>query len=381
MKKKFIWKWLVWLGWLLNAAVLHLFGNNAATLTILILSIVIPFLIAIPTLWLAGHIQVDLVVPSKGRLNEEMTGYIQVRRSRLFPVAKVSCTICCENKFTGECLETMLICKAKKSKASKIPFCFTTTHCGTIQVSVSELIAYDLFGLFIRTFPITTQSNIVIAPDVFSIDICLAEDSVIPSESTDYSMTKSGNDSSETYSIREYVPGDSIRSIHWKLSQKTDKLMVREYGLPISNQILLLLAPLQNVTAGQLHIMAEAFFSLSSALVQQGVSHTLAWRDSQANALVFSCIEGNEDLEVVLPLLLGSPVYACSEIALEEANSRLQAFSHVVVIGGGFQDNSNVEGRVTLLVPSSEIVGVPNGCYSVTFSENGYRQELNVLEI
>ncbi|MCQ2538114.1 MAG: DUF58 domain-containing protein [Lachnospiraceae bacterium] len=41
------------------------------------------------------------------------------------------------------------------------------------------------------------------------------------------------NDPSEAYGIREYVPGDSIKSIHWKLSEKTGKTMVREYGMPV----------------------------------------------------------------------------------------------------------------------------------------------------
>lgn len=37
-----------------------------------------------------------------------------------------------------------------------------------------------------------------------------------------------GDDPGETYDIREYRSGDSIRQIHWKLSGKLDDIMIRE---------------------------------------------------------------------------------------------------------------------------------------------------------
>lgn len=40
-------------------------------------------------------------------------------------------------------------------------------------------------------------------------------------------MTKPGSDSGETFAVREYVPDGSIKNIHWKLSQKQDKLMAQ----------------------------------------------------------------------------------------------------------------------------------------------------------
>lgn len=46
----------------------------------------------------------------------------------------------------------------------------------------------------------------------------------------DSGLTRSrkGTDASEMFDIRSYVPGDDIRSIHWKLSGKTDELIVRQ---------------------------------------------------------------------------------------------------------------------------------------------------------
>ncbi len=41
---------------------------------------------------------------------------------------------------------------------------------------------------------------------------------------------KAGFDPSETFSIRDYKEGDRMKSIHWKLSYKLDRIMVRDPG-------------------------------------------------------------------------------------------------------------------------------------------------------
>lgn len=42
------------------------------------------------------------------------------------------------------------------------------------------------------------------------------------------SVNRKGSDASEVFDLRTYQPGDDIHTIHWKLSQKTDELLVRE---------------------------------------------------------------------------------------------------------------------------------------------------------
>ena len=53
-------------------------------------------------------------------------------------------------------------------------------------------------------------------------------------------QNRKGNDPSEMFDIREYVPGDDIRSIHWKLSGKTDQLILRESSEPSHYNMVLL---------------------------------------------------------------------------------------------------------------------------------------------
>ncbi|MFR3948816.1 MAG: DUF58 domain-containing protein [Ruminococcus sp.] len=38
--------------------------------------------------------------------------------------------------------------------------------------------------------------------------------------------------------MREYQEGDSIRQIHWKLTGKLDKMMIRQRSFPVDDTVL-----------------------------------------------------------------------------------------------------------------------------------------------
>ena len=58
--------------------------------------------------------------------------------------------------------------------------------------------------------------------------------------------TQTGNVSSNVTDLREYRPGDRLQKIHWKLSAKIDKLMVKENEASASHQFYVLLELYRN---------------------------------------------------------------------------------------------------------------------------------------
>ncbi|WP_418569243.1 DUF58 domain-containing protein [Hominenteromicrobium sp.] len=83
------------------------------------------------------------------------------------------------------------------------------------------------------------------------------------------------------FDLREYVPGDDVRSIHWKLSGKTDTLILRQASDPSLYNIVLLMdfgiekngepTPLEELNAA-----AAVAAAVGTQLVQQHITFSAA---------------------------------------------------------------------------------------------------------
>jgi hypothetical protein len=140
--------------------------------------------------------------------------------------------------FTTACImlpdDVGVRCTEGYVKMSLTPFggCFinknvTFRYRGSYALGVGDLYISDLFRLFNLRKTENVYSTVTVYPrklefenpPVYSItDIPSDTASAVP-----------GADRSEQSGIREYVPGDSLKSIHWKLSSKTQDLQVREF--------------------------------------------------------------------------------------------------------------------------------------------------------
>ena len=85
----------------------------------------------------------------------------------------------------------------------------------------------------------TEMPGCMIPPETFPVEI--VRDSIpVPSQSAEPEpLGLPGNDFSEIYSLRGYEPGDDVKRIHWKLTEKTDEVLVREGSRPQEDEVLL----------------------------------------------------------------------------------------------------------------------------------------------
>jgi len=272
--------------WAVLAAILHLFGNNVGTFAILVTSVVLPIVSGLALLVAVrlGRFEVEIrssclgvAYPAKG---DVITCVLDVQRGRIASIFPISCTLACENRFTGEVETGIYIVPGGV-------FTVHTTHCGVLEVRVEEGRVYDPLGIFSRRVKTGPVLHIIIPPVGAPVDIPLY-DTVPMLDSDEYATNKAGLDVSETYAIREYIPGDPIRSIHWKLSEKLDKTMVREFGLPIGNAVLLVLdtAGGESVSAAGWDATAELFFSVADVLVAEGKHTSLSWHSAERGGYI-----------------------------------------------------------------------------------------------
>ena len=131
-------------------------------------------------------------------------------------------------------IEGQVICKKMQNiKLSLAPFSrhdlefkIELFYRGVYDVGVSSIKISDLLGLFTYTVYPPEKKTILVKPRIMQkyssdeITVKINEGE----QSKEYN--DSGND--EVVNIREYVYGDSFRKIHWNLSSKLDKLMIKE---------------------------------------------------------------------------------------------------------------------------------------------------------
>ena len=109
-----------------------------------------------------------------------------------------------------------------------------TAHCGGITVTPEKVRVLDYLGLF--SFPVknTSQKIVRIRP------LPLAVDDLPPI--TQYAARawkpKFGGGYAENHELRPYRPGDNLNQIHWKLTAKTGKWMLREPMEPQRGKLL-----------------------------------------------------------------------------------------------------------------------------------------------
>lgn len=164
---------------------------------------------------------------------------------------------------------------------------------------------YDAFGLIGIRCKCNEAAYMTVQPDTFEQAVILRENFNSIEESDIYSQERPGSDLTETYQIREYVPGDSPRQIHWKLSNKFDKLIVRDPALPITRNVLIFWERTGESGSPELiDAQAESVVSLCRSLLEQSIQFSIGWNDTDRNLCIIYEIHDMDELVGIIPRLM-----------------------------------------------------------------------------
>ncbi len=106
----------------------------------------------------------------------------------------------------------------------EVSFCYR----GLYEIGVSELYISDMLRLFRLKVEVDNYSNVLVYPRYLDIK---AKDHHAYTELPSAHAPIKANEIAEAANIREYRMGDSQKSIHWKLSSKTEELQVKDYSI------------------------------------------------------------------------------------------------------------------------------------------------------
>jgi uncharacterized protein (DUF58 family) len=181
-------------------------------------------LLLLAALYLIGRtaLEVDLLLPAtQVVVGDRAVGRISVtnpRRVRVFG-ATVEIPV-------GDQLADVTIPGLAPGATESREFLIPTAHRGVVAVGPARTVRADPVGLVRRELVWTARSQVFVHPLTIAI----------PSMSTGFVRDLEGSPTRDLttsdvsfHALREYLPGDERRSIHWKSTARTGRFMVRQF--------------------------------------------------------------------------------------------------------------------------------------------------------
>ncbi|MBQ5816628.1 MAG: DUF58 domain-containing protein, partial [Oscillospiraceae bacterium] len=182
---------------------------------------------------------------------------------------------------------------------------------GNVEIYVPKAKVFDYFGIFSLPVKIKKRYTVTFLPKITQLEVGVNQNIHSLSESNLFSKHKPGDDPSEVFAIRDYVPGDKPNHIHWKLSSKQDSLIVKDYSLPISKSVMLMpeLCIASSADAKLIDTVLEVVTSISHCLIEGEIAHSIGWYNPRDNVYCSQEINGYDGLYATLRLIFDSAKY------------------------------------------------------------------------
>lgn len=215
------------------------------------------------------ELELELQAPAVAEKGKPFTVQLNILKKSRIPCGAARVTLVCKNRLTGVTLREVF-----RSGMDEIQL--TEQYCGCLDLSLESVRIYDWTGVLPVRYRKPCSRRVLVMPDTIPLEVSprLAISNLMDAE--EYSQYKKGQDRQETFQIREYLPGDALQQIHWKLSSKLDRLVVRDPSLPMDPSLLLFWDKSEAEPA-VCDCLCEAFVSLAQAFAEAGVSFRMAW--------------------------------------------------------------------------------------------------------
>ena len=178
---------------------------------------------------------------------------------------------------------------------------------GIVSVRIKKIVIKDLMGFVKLTKKVDCEAQSIVMPELvtgYAYDKTALDQGALESEES----SKKGSDFSDVQEIREYIPGDKLMSIHWKLSAKRDILMVKDRA-SMSDKQLVVLPELCAIDKEQLAMLLSGAYSLINQIVEDGTTVRLMYWSAGRYEYETARIDYKEDLDNAFSKLFYEKTY------------------------------------------------------------------------
>ena len=347
---------IMWLLWLIFMAGATVVTGSWLMAAVFLFSALLLILSAAVTSLGGRKTVIKLSVPRAAERKENFRGRLTLQNQTVWPVFGGKGQILWENLFTGEHGEIPLSFSLGCKETRTIEFEACSSWCGCVKVQFSSWKCNDFFHVFSVRRQAVAEGCTVIMPEKQNSDFSFLTREGFDMESFRYSGNRPGDDPGETYDIREYQPGDSIRQIHWKLSGKLDDIMIREKSFPVDDTVLILAEAFQ---AEREPRRAETVADVLSAIIRDFMEKKIPCQvgiyDRNAGKFRQEKVRTEEDHEHILYSFLRYGSDGKTPVTVQEylRNPGTQNYVNYIYITGNPEDKEaellKQKGEVTVI--------------------------------
>lgn len=252
---------IVGAAWLFRLAYLGWFGSF-----ILWLVILLPPVFALLSLPAMLSMKLGLESPETVSCGEQAELSLVFHTKRRFPVGKVLVRLEITNLYTGKVQHNDFRFDAVASSVGSVRI--PSSACGALRIRVLRWSCADVIGLLHLRRANPPAARCVVLPLAKAPETAIAAEAL--PESQPRMKPKYGGGFAEDHELRAYRPGDSMNSIHWKLSGKTEELIVREPLVPENDKTYVILQKIGPDDRG-----LQTLLWLSQQLNRHEISHII----------------------------------------------------------------------------------------------------------
>lgn len=253
----------------------HDFLRNHFLMLVMWVILALPVFDLIAYIMLYRGISVELTAPER-EVNRQNVGYLNLKliNTSYMISYDVNVKLDVENTFYKDSSATILSlpCSARSSEEKQLPIKYSMN--GIYKYSISAITIRDMLGFVSVKKDIGQTAEVNVYPErelAAEVDMSDMNKGMTESEET----VKKGHDFSDVSDVREYIPGDKLMSIHWKLSAKRDILMVKD-RVAMSDQQMVILTELSGSDEDVDEVLTLTY-AVTKRLVQDQTYVRLLW--------------------------------------------------------------------------------------------------------
>ena len=266
--------------WLLCLAAWLWFGNRIFLALFLAMTVMTPLSYFVQ-LAAAKHIDVSLQAPALPvQKGQSIEARVVLRNRSRFPVHNCTLTVTCRNAYTDECEQFALSAHPAPKGETEVCFQTSSVHCGYLLSEITGVTVSDMFGILThtRTLPEAVSAGTPVFPDVYPVTVAVSPLAAEGFAQSERLTAQKGTDLSQSVRLRAFEPGDTLRQVHWKLSEKTGSWITREGAADGKDALLLYWDPSGSTQSPALaDALADAVTSVCYALLDSGIPFRFAW--------------------------------------------------------------------------------------------------------